>query len=200
MSLIDNYSSIDISDLRKEAEERLQWCYAHNHISIELLERRLDDLHKTDDKIKIIELVQDLPSPEQETQDSSDDGTWYHSGTGKKGETYFSLLGSNSRKGAWDVPTEMDVTAILGSQELDFREARFPRKTVVIKAFTFMGSIDLKLPRGVQISTSGVPILGSIENKVESDASGPRIEVEGVVMLGSITAYCPREKKKRRRK
>lgn len=200
MSLIDNYSSINISDLRKEAEERLQWSYAHNHISIETLERRLEELHKTDDKIKIIELVQDLPSPEQDNQNETGENSWYHSGTGKKGETYFSLLGSNSRKGAWDVPSEMDVSAILGSQVLDFREARFPRKTVKIKAFTFMGSIEFKLPRGVQISTSGVPILGSIENKVESDASGPRIEVEGFTMLGSITAYCPKEKKRSSRR
>lgn len=200
MSLIDNYSSINISDLRKEAEERLQWCYAHNHISIEILEQRLEALHKTDDKIKIIELVQDLPSPTPVEEESNADNRWYHSGTGKKSENYFSLLGSNKRKGAWDVPAEMDVAVVLGSQELDFREARFPRKTVRIKAFTFMGSIEIKLPRGVQISTSGIPILGSIENKVESDASGPRIEVEGFAVLGSISAVTPKEKKKRRNK
>ena len=198
MSLIDNYSSINISDLRKEAEERLQWCYAHNHISIETLEQRLEELHKTDDKMKIIELVQDLPAPSPNKEEPSADNAWYHSGTGKKSESYFSLLGSNSRKGLWDVPSEMDVSAILGSQVLDFREARFPRKTVRIKAFSFMGSIEMKLPRGVQISTSGIPILGSIENKVESDASGPRIEVEGFTVMGSITAFCPKEKKKRR--
>lgn len=199
MSLIDNYSSIDISDLRKEAEERLQWCYAHSHISIDILEQRLEALHKTDDKIKIIELVQDLPAPTPTNEESSAENSWYYSGTGKKAENYFSLLGSNNQKGAWDVPAQMDVVAVLGSQVLDFREARFPRKIVRIKAFTFMGSIDLKLPKGVQVSTSGVPILGSIENKVDSDASGPRIEVEGFALLGSISAFTPKEKKKRKK-
>lgn len=199
MSLIDNYSSIDISDLRKEAEERLQWCYAHSHISIDILEQRLEALHKTNDKIKIIELVQDLPAPTPTNEESSAENSWYYSGTGKKAENYFSLLGSNNQKGAWDVPAQMDVVAVLGSQVLDFREARFPRKIVRIKAFTFMGSIDLKLPKGVQVSTSGVPILGSIENKVDSDASGPRIEVEGFALLGSISAFTPKEKKKRKK-
>lgn len=198
MSLIDNYSSISLSDLRREAEERLQWCYAHGHISIESLETRLEELHKTEDKIKIIELVQDLPAPESSSSESDSDNSWYHSGTGKKGESYFSLLGSNSRKGIWDVPSRIDVSAILGSQDLDFREARFPREPVVIEAFTFMGSIELKLPPGVSISTKGVPILGSIENRVQSDASGPRIELKGVVILGSITASCPKLKKKKR--
>lgn len=199
MSLIDNYSSIDISDLRKEAEERLQWCYAHSHISIDILEQRLEALHKTNDKIKIIELVQDLPAPTPTNEESSAENSWYYSGTGKKAENYFSLLGSNNQKGAWDVPAQMDVVAVLGSQVLDFREARFPRKIVRIKAFTFMGSIELKLPKGVQVSTSGVPILGSIENKVDSDASGPRIEVEGFALLGSISAFTPKEKKKRKK-
>jgi len=197
MSLIDKFNTINIPELRKEVEERLQWCYAHNHISIETLESRLEKLHSTDDKMAIIALVEDLPGPEQNTsKEEEQDDRWYHSGTGKKGENYFSLLGSNARKGKWDVPEKLEVCAILGSQLLDFREARFPKKTVRIQACAIMGSVDMKFPVGVQVSTSGFPFLGSIDNRVESDSSGgPRIEVEGFAMMGSISATTPKKKK-----
>lgn len=195
MSMIDDYKSIDIAALRKEAEGRLQWCYAHGHISIEILEVRLKELNDTEEKSRIIALVEDLPAPDTAGENETDEGhdNWYHSGSGKKGENYFSLLGSNVRKGIWDVPEKLDVCALLGSQILDFREARFPRKTVRIQACAVMGSIDLKFPRGVQVSTGGLPLMGSIENRVESDSSGPRIEVEGFALMGSISAASPKD-------
>ncbi|MDA3956440.1 hypothetical protein [Oceanispirochaeta sp.] len=197
MSLIDNYNSIDIFVLRKEAEERLQWCYAHGHISIETLESRLKQLNEKEDKLSIIALIEDLPAPEtnEKMNENSSNDHWYHSGSGKKGENYFSLLGSNSRKGSWDVPEKLDVCVLLGSQVLDFREARFPRKTVKIQACAILGSIDMKFPRGVQVSTKGFPLLGSIDNRVESDSTGPRIEVEGFALMGSISAANPKKKK-----
>jgi hypothetical protein len=196
MSMIDDYMSIDISTLRKEAEERLQWSYAHGHISIESLENRLKNLYETEEKSKIISLVDDLPTPESSGNKEKDDekGSRYHSGTGKKKENYFSLMGSNLRTGIWNVPEKLEVCALLGSQILDFREARFPRKTVRIQACAVMGSIELKFPPGVQVNTAGLPFMGAIENRVESDPSGPRIEVEGFALMGSISATSPLKK------
>jgi len=196
MSLIDNFNTINIPELRKEVEERLQWSYAHGHISIETLESRLEALHSKEDKIAIIALVEDLPVPEQSQKKKTEsDNQWYHSGSGKKGENYFSLLGNNTRKGSWDVPEKLDVCAVLGSQVLDFREARFPKKPVRVQACAILGSVNMKFPRGVQVRTSGFPFLGSIDNRAESDSSGPRIEIEGFAMMGSITASTPKKKK-----
>ena len=196
MALIDNFNTIPVPELRKEVEERLQWCYAHGHISIETLESRLEELHAKEDKIAILALVEDLPCPDPSPRNEEVfEDSMYHRGTGKKGENYFSLLGSNARKGKWDVPEKLDVCAVLGSQLLDFREARFPHKTVKIQACAIMGSVDMKFPKGVQVSSSGFPLLGSIDNRVESDSSGPRIEIEGFAMMGSISAASPRKKK-----
>ncbi|MDC7241817.1 MAG: DUF1707 domain-containing protein [Spirochaetales bacterium] len=199
MSLIDNYNNIDLTELRKEAEERLQWAYAHGHITIESLENRLNELHAAEDKLKIIELVKDLPAPESTDSGRAEQtGGIYHQGSGKKKEEYISILGSNSRRGAWDVPEKIDVFAFLGSQELDFTEARFPRKSVKIDAFTLMGSLDLKVPQGIRVTTRGVPILGSIDNRVESTAEGPEIIIEGAAVLGSITAKNPKSRKRKK--
>ena len=131
--------------------------------------------------------MQDLPAPESSTAGPRKDGgdeRFYEKGSGKKKEDYFSIFGSNSRKGAWDVPEKIDVLAIMGSQVLDFTEARFPHKAVKIDAVTCMGSLDLKVPSGVHVSTKGIPILGSIDNKAESSDGGPEIIVEGVAILG----------------
>ena len=182
MSILHHFNSIDLKDLRKEVEQHLQWSYAHSHISIEELERRLEILNRMEDKTAMLALVEDLPAPEGDPVIDSpmeEDG---------HGDSYFAFLGSQTRRGPWDVPRQLDVAAVLGSQLLDFREARFFRGTTVIKVFTFMGSVEMTFPPGVRVTSKGMPILGSIENKVQSETDGPLIHIEGFALLGNITA------------
>ena len=187
MSILNKFANISPAELRKEVEQHLQWAYAHNHITIEELETRLEILNSTDDKTKLLSLVEDLPLNEEKSNESES----YHEENSKSREeddAFFTLLGSHTRKGVWNVPRKLDVAAILGSQLLDFREARFSSGTTVIHAFTFMGSVEMKFPPGVRVTSKGMPVLGSIENKVQSEAAGPLIHIEGFAILGSINA------------
>ncbi len=188
MSILNRFASISPEELREEVKLHLQWAYAHNHISIEELEKRLDILNRSDDKTTLLSLVADLPPQQEETEQES---SFYRESPGdseNENDSFFTILGSHTRKGEWDVPRKLDVAAILGSQLLDFREARFARGTTVIHAFAFMGSVEMKFPPGVRVTSKGVPLLGSIENKVQSEAAGPLIHIEGFVLLGSIQA------------
>ena len=180
MSILNNFKNIDPQELRKEVEQHLQWAYAHNHISMEELEKRLDTLNRTDDKTEILSLVEDLPPTEEASS--------AHSGSTAPDESFFTVLGSNTRKGEWDVPRHLEVTALLGSQLLDFRQARFYDGTTVIKAVALLGSVDMKFPPGVRVTSKGVPFLGSIDNRVQSVSKGPLIHIEGVALLGSVSA------------
>ena len=185
MSILHHFQNISPEELRKEVEKQLQWAYAHNHISITELERRLDILNRTEDKTEILSLVENLPLPAGDEQSQT---TTNFQESETESDSFFTLLGSNTRRGQWDVPRQLDVAAVLGSQVLDFREARFCSGTTIIKAFTFMGSIEMKFSPGVRVTSKGIPILGSIENKVQSESSGPLIHIDGFVIMGSIDA------------
>jgi len=189
MSILNSFQNIEPERLRKEVEKHLQWCYAHNHLSIEELEKRLDALNRTEDKTEILALVKDLPPGETggDPEGQSSEQTYDDAGT-EKHDSFFSLLGSNSRKGKWDVPASLEAIAILGSQDLDFREARFSAGVTRIHAVAILGSVDMKFPPGVRVSTKGIPILGSIDNKVRSGSTGPLVEIDGVAFFGSISA------------
>ncbi len=185
MPILHHFQNISTEELRKEAEKQLQWAYAHNHISITELERRLDILNRTEGKTGILSLMEDLPLPEGNEQPHT---TADFQVSEIESDSFFTLLGSNTRRGQWDVPRQLDVSAVLGSQVLDFRDARFYPETTIIKAFAFMGSIEMKFPPGVRVTSKGVPILGSIENRVQSESSGPLIHIDGFVIMGSIDA------------
>ena len=146
MSILNNFASISPEELREEVKLHLQWAYAHNHISIDELEKRLDILHRNNDKTTLLSLVEDLPARNEETDQESSFYRENHQNSDNENDSFFTILGSHTRKGEWDVPRKVDVAAILGSQLLDFREARFAHGTTVIHAFTFMGSVEMKFP------------------------------------------------------
>ena len=182
MSILQSYLNIDPRELRLKVEKHLQWAYAHGHLSIEELEKRLETLNRSEEKSVLLTLVEDLPSSEEETGATGDESLR------PPRDSFFTFLGSNTRKGPWDVPPRLDVTAVLGSQILDFRQARFAKGTTIINACAILGSVDIKFSPGVCVSSKGIPILGSIENRVQSDIKGPQILIEGIVFMGSISA------------
>lgn len=66
-----------------------------------------------------------------------------------------------------EVNTDFSITSIFGDVELDLRDAKI-KEDIVIDCVSIFGGIDLKLPRGVNVVSSGVPIFGGLENKTNN--------------------------------
>jgi uncharacterized protein DUF1707 len=106
------------------------------------------------------------------------------------------VLGSVSRRGAWDVPAHLVVRTTLGSAELDFTEARIPHDVVDIELDVVAGSVELRLPAGARVEHGDLQAtLSSIENRVRGgpDApEGPLFRIRGKVRAGSVEIHPPR--------
>lgn len=204
MSFLNHYKEMDSDVLRAEVESYLRWAVANNHITLSDLEERLVTLYNTDDKETMLKLIEDLPAKNQEnsrTSSSDSDSSRFKTYTNKdvRPEHLYALLGSQQRKGQWTVPSKIEAGALLGSIELDFTQAEFTSPRVVISCAAILGSVELRVPEGVRVQASGVPILGSIDNRTTGNGDGPVIEIKGVALLGSIEAKPPRRKKKDKR-
>lgn len=182
MSILDHLDNISAGELRKEVEARLQWAYAHGHLSMEELERRLERLQRAEEKGELLSLAEDLPSPEGTREGPSS--------AAPERNSFFAVLGSGECKGEWTVPAYLEVTALLGSQNLDFRRARFSAEETEIRAAALLGSISFKFPPGVRVFSEGFPLLGSFENRVRSGEAdrGPIVRIKGLSLLGGIVA------------
>ena len=50
-----------------------------------------------------------------------------------------------------------------------------------------MGSIELIVPPGINVDLSGIPLLGSMDNKSGSgDPGAPSITIRGLTIMGSV--------------
>ena len=69
------------------------------------------------------------------------------------------ILGSSSRKGRWTPPGTLRAFSLLGSVNLDFREADLLDETDV-DVFALLGSVNIIVPPSVDVDVSGIGFLG----------------------------------------
>lgn|SRR5690625_4397868 len=85
--------------------------------------------------------------------------------------------------------TKSSVSAVFGSAILDLREAVFVDSIVEIEATAVFGNVTIFVPSYVQVEFSGVPILGSFEDKtrfVANDNEKVTLTCKSFIMIGSI--------------
>ena len=80
-----------------------------------------------------------------------------------------------------------DCVAVFGAVDLDLRDAVI-KEDIVIECVAVFGGIDIKLPDNVIVKTSGIPILGGIENKTRQpkDKKCPTVYINYVCVCAGI--------------
>jgi Domain of unknown function (DUF1707)/Cell wall-active antibiotics response 4TMS YvqF len=104
----------------------------------------------------------------------------------------FAVFGARSRKGVWQVPTELRASAIFGAIELDFRDAQFDGPEVLIIANTIFGAVELTVPEWVRVEDEGHVIFGARDFH---DSKGPSpagqrptvtVRLRGLTVFGAV--------------
>jgi Domain of unknown function (DUF1707)/Cell wall-active antibiotics response 4TMS YvqF len=115
------------------------------------------------------------------------------------------ILSEHKRKGPWVVPRAYTATAVLGSVDLDLREATFAETEVSISCTSIMGEVKIRVGEDVVVIDEINAVMG--ESTVKSSKSvGPMpdhgrvLRVTGTVFMGSVNVerLAPGEKRPRR--
>lgn len=82
------------------------------------------------------------------------------------------------------------LTAIFGGVTLDLRGARPAPEGAVITATAAFGGIDILVPRGWNITTSGTPLFGGVDDKTDhapdTPADAPTLHVDALALFGGV--------------
>ncbi len=180
-----------IAAVREEVIDRLIMNYSHGEISLEAFESRLDSAMDSSDVVAISELASDLPlniNSDYQDKKKSALGTHYQEGDSKKLERIVNVLSSSKRAGQWHVPKEITIRNVLGSDTIDFTQARFNYQNIKINVNCTLGNIKIEVPEDVNIHTNVNCIVGSIDNNSNVDfiSDAPTITIEGKVMFGNL--------------
>ena len=80
---------------------------------------------------------------------------------------------STKREGRWTLPRTMRVASIMGSAELDLREAEIGEGVSEIEVMAVFGSVEIFVPVGVRVEVVGEAMMGSFELRMSGDVLDP---------------------------
>ena len=102
------------------------------------------------------------------------------------------LMSETKRKGPWLVPEQHSVFSMMGSVQLDLREARFTARETTINAVSVMGDITIYVNANTHVLVEGVPIMAEFAESrpkvaAELTPDSPVLRVRGLALMASVT-------------
>lgn len=98
------------------------------------------------------------------------------------------ILAGFQRTGRWLVGRTFRGLAVIGSGEIDLREARFIDGETTIHATAIIGTITVVVPEDAEVHIGGTAIIGGFDHHGEGPGTpgGPRVTVTGFAFCGSV--------------
>ncbi|GAA3741742.1 DUF1707 SHOCT-like domain-containing protein [Salinactinospora qingdaonensis] len=109
------------------------------------------------------------------------------------------LLRDDARAGRWVVRTGQLVVALLGTADVDMRDALFAEGHVRMSVATLLGRVRVRVPEGVDVRVRGWSFLGRRSTSTRPVRSGaaPTLEIGGFSLLGSLRVIGPGQGRRR---
>ncbi len=182
-----------LKNIREEVIDQLVMNYAHQEITLEAFEKRLDLAIDTDERNVLLEQVADLDlttdSKYQKTKAEklSKDERFFDDDS-ENHEKIIKVLSSTTQNGPWVVGEKISVTSILSDFKLDFTDAIFKFPVVHIKMFGLLTQNTIFVPEGVRVVCKNSSYLSTVNSRVSgsADENTQTIVIHGVSILSSI--------------
>jgi len=88
------------------------------------------------------------------------------------------------------------ITAVMGGGTIDLRETDFKQDEIALDVFAMWGGIEIRVPETWQVNMTGVPILGSMDNKTihainnsshaDFSSKPKRLIIRGTAIMGGV--------------
>ena len=197
-------SLLRISDAdRHQVAEILREAAGDGRIDLDELDERLEATYAARTYADLVPITFDLPVHGQQPAQAPANPSPVVQGPAS--ENHVAILSGLDRKGAWIVPRQMSVFAMMGGADLDLREAKFAAQEVVITVNAFMGGAQITVGPHTHVIMEGTGIMGGYsgpDNRTAAqlDANSPTVRVRGVAIWGGVSVDrkpMPEPKRKR---
>lgn len=178
-----------LEEMREDTIKQLEFAYSHGEISLTELEKRIEIAVNTEQVEDLLSQVEGLKEPEKPVPAIE----------AEPEETMMAVLSSIQRKGRWTPARNNKIFVFMGSVELNFTEADMSPGVTEFEFFSVMGGIELRVPEGINVQLSGLPLLAGIENKLSHSQypGNPTIKIHGTALMSGVEIKPPKKKKKR---
>jgi hypothetical protein len=179
--------------LRDRIIDRLSSGFAHGAIDTDEFERRVTVVHRSESAVEIEALVNDLPASHSPTPSAPPTRALVPASQAPESGRTLSVFGNTVRRGNWTVPRKLEVRAIFGNVELDFREAVLPTGVVELHLRPIFGNIEITVPPNLAIQAEGNAVFGNFDHvsraPTQAAPDAPVLRVIGTSVFGNVEIH-----------
>jgi DUF1707 SHOCT-like domain/Cell wall-active antibiotics response LiaF, C-terminal len=190
------YDKIRVSDSeREEIVALLGHAAGEGRLTLEEYNDRAGAAYSAKTRGELVCLIEDLPVAGQQptvlTPTASTAPT-----LGRPQERILAIFATDSRKGRWQVPAQVEARSVFGDCQIELQEAQLQHQVTRFDVTSVFGSVTIFAPEGVDIRMTGTAIFGSKESKMHKPVTpgAPVIEVNCRVIFGSVTVRPPKRR------
>ena len=158
----------------------LQLRFADDRLQLEEFERRVALAYHATTIAELDALVADL------APDLNPDGP-----AAPPTARILTILSNNERSGSMLLPQRLEIVTVMGNVELDMRDATFAPGLTEIDISAALGNVEITLPWGIRVESTGSAFVGNFDCRAGSDTSvtartGQLIRITGHSVFSSV--------------
>ena len=191
----NQHGMVSLPLVRERVIRQLTEAFAHDLISVEELEQRLEHVYRAQSAAEAEAIVVDLrsaaatgslpgPNPEEprQSRDLAADAP--------PRERFVAILSSSSRRGL-SVPHQLDALAVFSDSVIDLTSARLPADIVDIHVRIVMASMKIVVPAGLRVVNRVGAFLANVETDSALDLAPmvpgtPVVRITGYAALANL--------------
>lgn len=190
-----------LRERREQTIARLCEHFAHDDLTLEELERRIDVAQRAQDRLELEGLLQDLtPRTPAVAGPAATPATRTSPGAPpvpfdrKENALVVAIMGAAIRRGHWRPAGNTFVLSLMGGAELDFREAQLPPGVTEVFVFACMGGAEVLVPPGLAVESNGIAIMGGFDHQSPAPVSPdvPILRINGLALMGGVEVIVRR--------
>jgi hypothetical protein len=185
----EGQSPVPLAARRQQVIDSLARHFASDVLTMEEFERRIDIAHRATDLVALQALVSDLPTGASLPVQPRAEGRPTPAVVRGAQQYVVSVMGGVARRGRWTPAARVNVFAMMGGVELDFRDAQLADGITEVRIFCAMGGVEIVIPPGIDVDANGIALLGGFESEASERASvgsGPTLRIRGLVIMGGV--------------
>jgi hypothetical protein len=184
-----------ISDAdREQIAERLRDAAGEGRLTVDELDERLERAYAARTGSDLAPLTADLPEPTHDTAPELRRGA-----SGKTRRWIVAIMGGGNLRGRWLAGRKLNAIAIMGGGDIDLRNAVLTEGELTITIYALMGGVNVIVPPGVEVSTSGFALMGGNDTHVPPQDLSPgarHVHVRAISIMGGSDVKMKRRDRK----
>ncbi len=110
------------------------------------------------------------------------------------------VMSAARRRGRWRPGEELNAFALMGSCEIDLRQAEIDGGAVTINATSIMGAIDIIVPDGIEVDLDEFHLMGAVETRLSNVPrvpGSPVVRIKAFALMGSVVVRTKKARSER---